>query len=281
MLKNIICSSLICLQINHLFGITPQEVKTKIINVFQAEPNTFIEKNLNEAVVCQYYHFANDPKNAQSISLLIVDSKSPKIKLKVVGTKAVPLATVKSYAEKNNAIAGVNAGYYDMNVGTHCGMLKIDGEYIEKSVGEQGALFLINQGKFGKLANCNFDEVDKFDSAIYTFDHIIRDGKFIMPQNNSRYPRSIVGESTNGQVIFMVIDGKLPGKANGMTFEEASKILLALNCVNAINFDGGGSATMYAKDFNSSSIVNCPSDNKKFDHQGVRKVNSAVLLLAN
>ena len=44
----------------------------------------------------------------------------------------------------------------------------------------------------------------------------------------------------------------------------------ALNCKDAINFDGGGSTTMYIQNQPENGVVNYPSDNKIFDHAGER-----------
>lgn len=49
-----------------------------------------------------------------------------------------------------------------------------------------------------------------------------------------------------------------------------------LGCTEAINLDGGGSSTMYIKEF---GVVNYPSDNGLHDHEGERPVSNAILLL--
>ena len=47
----------------------------------------------------------------------------------------------------------------------------------------------------------------------------------------------------------------------------------ALGAVDAMNFDGGGSSTAW---INTHGIVNYPSDNKKFDHEGERGVATVI-----
>jgi exopolysaccharide biosynthesis protein len=47
-----------------------------------------------------------------------------------------------------------------------------------------------------------------------------------------------------------------------------------LGCRDALNLDGGGSSTMVF----DGNIVNHPSDNKKFDHQGERVVANAIVV---
>jgi exopolysaccharide biosynthesis protein len=50
--------------------------------------------------------------------------------------------------------------------------------------------------------------------------------------------------------------------------------MLALGCEYALNLDGGGSSTAWVA---GKGIVNYPSDNKKWDHQGERSVATALL----
>ena len=61
-----------------------------------------------------------------------------------------------------------------------------------------------------------------------------------------------------------------------MSLEELQKTISWLGAKHLINLDGGGSTTMYIKD---KGVVNYPSDNKKLDHFGERKVANALLLL--
>jgi exopolysaccharide biosynthesis protein len=52
-----------------------------------------------------------------------------------------------------------------------------------------------------------------------------------------------------------------------------------LGCVDALNLDGGGSTTLYLKNGKENEILNHPSDNKTFDHLGLRKIANAILLV--
>lgn len=45
-----------------------------------------------------------------------------------------------------------------------------------------------------------------------------------------------------------------------------------------MNQDGGGSTTLWVKE---EGVINFPSDNKNFDHQGVRKVANGIAILRN
>ena len=78
----------------------------------------------------------------------------------------------------------------------------------------------------------------------------------------------------------ITIDGR-HRKAKGMSLIEVQDFLISLGCSDAINLDGGGSTTMWIKSDKNNAVVNCPSDNGKFDAEGERKVANAILLVKN
>ncbi len=90
--------------------------------------------------------------------------------------------------------------------------------------------------------------------------------------DTTRHPRTAVGINPRGEWIFVVVDGRQPGKSLGMTLDELTDLMLSLGCQYAINLDGGGSATMYL----NGSVVNIPSD-----VSGERPVADALMILAD
>lgn len=69
-----------------------------------------------------------------------------------------------------------------------------------------------------------------------------------------RHPRTAIGKANNGDVWFVTIDGR-QGVSEGMTLDELAGLMLEFGCVEAINMDGGGSATLSVR----SLVVNRPS----------------------
>lgn len=63
-----------------------------------------------------------------------------------------------------------------------------------------------------------------------------------------------------------------------MSLFELSKLMRWLKSDDAINLDGGGSTTLWINNQPENGVVNYPSDNKKWDHEGERKVANVVLL---
>lgn len=86
--------------------------------------------------------------------------------------------------------------------------------------------------------------------------------------NTSRHPRTAVGLTKDNKLIVAVIDGR-SSQSQGLTIPQLGELMAALGCTSALNYDGGGSSTAWVK---GEGVVNYPSDNGKFDHEGERAV---------
>lgn len=108
----------------------------------------------------------------------------------------------------------------------------------------------------------NGERTPKPDDSIYTY----------------RNPRTAAGIREDGSVVFLAVDGRQKGKSAGFTFSELQEALLALGCRDAVNFDGGGSTTLYAADIGEikARIKNSPSDkSERRVGEGLLFVNTA------
>lgn len=85
-----------------------------------------------------------------------------------------------------------------------------------------------------------------------------------------KHPRTAVGLRHDGTWVFVVVDGRQPTLSVGMNLRELSDLLLSLDCVDALNLDGGGSSTLYYQ----GGIANSPSDTTK-----ERPVSDAIVIL--
>jgi hypothetical protein len=70
------------------------------------------------------------------------------------------------------------------------------------------------------------------------------------------HPRTAVGLRADDTWVFVVVDGRQPALSVGMNLKEMTELLLSLDCVDALNLDGGGSSTLYLQ----GKVVNSPSD---------------------
>lgn len=111
-------------------------------------------------------------------------------------------------------------------------------------------------------------------SAIYTFK---ADGREVVPVqmsggnnillkdgvhidiSSSNAPRTFIGMNRdNDKVVMMVIDGRQEGWSNGVYYRLGAAIMEKVGCYNALEFDGGGSSTMYVRPL--GGVVNKPSE---------------------
>ena len=86
---------------------------------------------------------------------------------------------------------------------------------------------------------------------------LLRDGKLMEWSGfiKLRHPRSALG--WNKKHIFLVeVDGRQSNISIGMTFPELAGYMARLGCEQAMNFDGGGSATLWAL----GAVRNSPSE---------------------
>jgi exopolysaccharide biosynthesis protein len=73
-------------------------------------------------------------------------------------------------------------------------------------------------------------------------------------KSRERHPRSAVGWNKK-EIIFVEVDGR-QRHSNGMTLAELAEFMLSLNCEEAMNLDGGGSASIWM----NGKILNKPCD---------------------
>lgn len=71
-----------------------------------------------------------------------------------------------------------------------------------------------------------------------------------------RHPRTAIGVTGDGKMLLMTVDGRQPGRSEGVTFEELSYLMIELGVDMAMGLDGGGSTTAWA----NGQVVNQPSD---------------------
>lgn len=234
-------------------------------------------------------HYYLSDSVPQNINLLIINTK--RRELSISYTPAYNLR-VSSQAEKANAIAAVNGGFFNISNGGSVTYIKSGGEIAEKDTAKTwrrnsnmtGSL-LIDQNSYVNIdtarTNSWYDSHPEYLYILLTGPLLISD-KAAMPLPSTplvinRHPRTAIGKTGMHRIIIVTLDGRT-GKAAGMTLAELTDFMLSLRCEAAVNLDGGGSTTMWIAGKPHNGVVNMPCDNKKFDHEGERAVSNILVI---
>jgi len=199
------------------------------------------------------------------------------------------LRTVSDMAAENNALVAVNGNFFDMKNGGAVDFTRVSGQVInvnrkgkdEKLDFHQKAAIVIDKGR---LAIKKWDGLTNWEEWLKEPDIMLNGPLLLFNKQNerldsvafnvARHPRTCVGITRRGHLILLVVDGRQANSA-GMSLFELTKIMRWLGCVSAINFDGGGSSTLWVRD---KGVINYPTDNKQWDHEGARKVANILYL---
>ncbi len=242
-------------------------------------------KEIDEGIVWKTLH--TELFDAQQfINVLEIDLRKRELTLVYNPDTNQPTSVM---AEESSALAAVNAGFFDMVNGGSVTYLKRDGEIIgdttkwKRNANLNGALVIMVDGKVEmEMARQNsyYTNDEKIDDVLITGSLLIDDGTMMALPDNSfvtnRHPRTSVGIVGDHTILLMTIDGRAEAAA-GMTLPELQSFMKSLNCKEAINLDGGGSTTMWIGK-GDLGVVNMPSDNRKFDHEGERRVSNILVV---
>ncbi|WP_096201601.1 phosphodiester glycosidase family protein [Bacillus sp. FJAT-45350] len=174
--------------------------------------------------------------------------------------------TTSHAAKRTGGVLAINAGGFTSQNGKlyPIGITVVDGEivtYFDLSLSFIG--FNNNGNLVGGQVSSREDiqAMNVLQGASFT-PTLLKDGKKLsIPSNwaNTRHPRTLIGHFDNGDLFFMVIDGRREGWSNGVTLEEAQDKLLEFNIRDAYNLDGGGSSAFYY----DGKVLNKPSDGRE------------------
>jgi large repetitive protein len=117
----------------------------------------------------------------------------------------------------------------------------------------------VKPGDIIKISTSTLPDLKGCKTAIGGGPPLVRNGKVgEWKTTQFRHPRTAVGWNSN--FIYIVeVDGRQRGLSVGMTYPELADFMLKLGCENALNLDGGGSATFWLY----GQVVSSPSEGQE------------------
>lgn len=192
-----------------------------------------------------------------------------------VRDQAVAAETYYQQTDPNfDVVGGVNGDYFNMQIGNPTGPFIMNGNtYNENNGWNYFAILEDGSAVIGSgTVPSNAKELIGGPSIL------VKDGQIVAdPNNPDKFPRTSVGITAEGKVVFVTADGRQAPYSNGQTIYENAQQMLSLGCVDAIQLDGGGSATLVSQreGETSLSVRNSPSDGTE------RTVSTAILIYSN
>jgi len=263
--------------------ITEEIAKGVIWNSFHFQDTSLFNANLN----INFIEF-NPSESAYELQIVTSDSLQPTSELadKYHAIAAINGSFFRTKADdnKNPEMLGSNRSSVYMRINS----LKITDNTSnnnQRKMFQQGSLIIDNDSILILKA---VDSLIKWEESIPGSDLLTSGPMLVMngayqtvsdtPFNKNRHPRTAIGKKSNGSIILFVADGR-SSDSYGLTITELQQCLKWIGCVNALNMDGGGSTTMVLANKEEAGVVNCPSDNKVFDHKGERAVSNAIIIV--
>ncbi|MEJ7691941.1 phosphodiester glycosidase family protein [Daejeonella sp.] len=268
--------------------LSPVFSKTDSINVVKAD---WKKKKITSGVTLKTHWFNKNLFGSnQNVSILEI---KPKRKLILdLGYDAKKLITTSDFGKNTNSLAALNGTFFDIANGGSVDFIKSDDVVINENrlgkngerSGHQSSALVFNDGK---LSIAKFNGNASWEKSLDGEDVMVTGPLLIMDQkdekldsnifNKTRHPRTAVVVTKNNRVLLITVDGRNENSA-GMSLFELAKLTRWLKADDAINLDGGGSTALWINGYEGNGVVNYPTDNKKWDHAGERKVANVVLL---
>lgn len=225
---------------------------------------------------------------------------SPK-KFTIKPIQPYSVTTVGEVCEEQKADFGINACYWAVSKGEPTTFVKTDGKVMSgthpAAIPRVNGLLFMHKNHIEIVRSYDrpyYPELaDKCDNIIACGPVLLDDGAvvdygYILDSEETknkrqhpfflrRHPRSAIGCNAEGDLFLMVVDGRFPEQAVGVSIAELAKLCKWLGMVEAMNLDGGGSSTLWSKAY---GVVSHPCDNRTFDHEGSREVSSTLIVKA-
>ncbi len=243
-----------------------------------------------------YTHFSIEDKNRAPVHAftLEIDTKLASL---YTGTPDDGYANVNVKAKvpemidcavKNGVkvVAAMNADFFDMFGDCHPSGLCVKNSRTVANADSPRPFIGIKKDGTPVITDINETPgiIRELDQAAAGLEMIVKDGKTadygpLEPFSFVRHPRTAAGVKSDGTVILLAVDGRIPEYSNGATLVDLAEFMIKLGADRAINLDGGGSSIVYTKSSDGFLLRNRPADLIRPRAMLIRKEFNALLVV--
>jgi exopolysaccharide biosynthesis protein len=205
----------------------------------------------------------------QAIYIIDIDTTAGNFEFGVAVSDKPLITSV--FAPAEGVVAAINGTFFNMQEGYNVHYVRVNDSVMavtdEKEFGIRATGIFTATGESVDIAAWGPEREDA--GAVNAEDAIVS-GPLLMDEraditldsvnfNKNRHPRSLLAITADGHVLFIAVDGRQPGYAEGMSLFELRELARSLGCIDILNLDGGGSTTLYVAGKGVDGVVNKPS----------------------
>lgn len=223
---------------------------------------------LKKGIICRKAAFTSLYGVPQEVSIFEISPKHNRLDILVHHSKEETSVA----ARRSGAIAAINGSYFNMKVGNSVCYLRRDGVVVDTTA--TGTLGTVTNGaisiKNGKMKLIPWNKNEEKNCTLKR-GTILASGPLMLLGGKeqdlsacsqgfveTKHPRSAVVLTKDGKVLFIVVDGRMKGKSEGINIPELTHMIRILGGKDALNLDGGGSSTLWSETLPENGIANTP-----------------------
>lgn len=222
----------------------------------------------------------------QWVNVLMIDQRQFGITLVSDSNSLVPVSRL---AEEAKALAAVNGNFFHTLEGGSVCFTKVNGRVTDTTrynlpprwfIDQLDDAALLTDGKKwsirptppGGWAASPYPTIISAGPPL-----ILNDSLTELPDltfNTKRFGRTAIGITGSGLMVWLTVSGREPD-SKGFTMKELQTAMRLFGCTDAINFDGGSSATLWIRGEGRNGVVSVPA----WEEATERKVANALVIV--
>ncbi len=221
--------------------------------------------------------------------VLALDAKNQILLVRVQGTGYLGILAIGKDPAQIRCEASSGIGNYGQDIGTICknsgGLIGITGNGFNDPEGNgnggdiagytmcEGKSYGLHYSQRGYkrieltkdnkfyITNASSSVAEDVTDAVEFKPALIVDGRLTVEgygEHDGINPRAAIGQSSRGEILMLVIEGRLIGRSIGTNVETCANILMRHDAYTAMNLDGGTSAVMW---YDGEYVTKCSNAN--------------------